>query len=158
MGIDYKKVFERMLKAGKVKNSSEMARILGMTPQAVSNHKKRGELSAGFIMKFAQKCNISVDWLLTGVGDPSAKRVQAEQPTVQGESGTILVAKAEGSADRNGVGAGSLQSGPLCPEEIIYIGKLLKILRSTETKASPALKANIDVIMAALYPEAHFGG
>lgn len=158
MDIDHKKVFERMLRAGKVKNSSEMARMLGMTPQAISNHKKRGELSAGFIMKFAQKCNISVDWLLTGVGDPSAKRAQVDPLPVQAESGAVSVAESEGSDGSEGNGTRRLKSGLLCPDEIIYVGKLLKILRSGERAAPPALKANIDAIMGFLYPEAHFGG
>ena len=75
MGLDYSVIFERMLKAGNLKNSSEMARMLGLTPQAMSSYKRKGELSAGLIFRFADICGASIDWLLTGEGEPfSAER------------------------------------------------------------------------------------
>jgi hypothetical protein len=77
---------------------------------------------------------------------------------VQTESGAVSVAEAERSDGSEGNGTRTLKSGLLCADEIIYVGKLLKILRSGEKAAPPALKASIDAIMGVLYPEAHFGG
>lgn len=161
MDIDYKQVFARMLKAGNLKNSSEMARVLGMTPQAISNHKRRDELSAGFIIKFAQKCDISVDWLLTGYGEPSVREKSASRLTpLRGQGGVVGMAEElERESDCNGnVGSSKekeheTNSCQLCPEEIIYVGKLLKLLRSSEKRAPLALKASIDAIMWAVYPD-----
>ncbi len=161
MEIDYKQVFERMLRAGNFKNSSEMARMLGMTPQAISNHKKRGELSAGLIIRFAQKCNISVDWLLSGSGEVSVKAeaepvngVYAGVVVVDGQTAGRVEGSCYGGKDENGriEREKTQESALLCPEEIIYVGKLLKILRSGQKTAPSALKASIDVIMGAVYP------
>ena len=40
----------------------------------------------------------------------------------------------------------------LDPDELIYTGKLLKILRAPEKAASPALKANIDAFFLSTFP------
>ena len=42
MGVKYSDTIERMRWAGKLKNDSAVARVLGVTPQALSNYKKRG--------------------------------------------------------------------------------------------------------------------
>lgn len=69
MELDYPVIFERMLKAGNLRNSSQMAKMLGLTPQAMSSYKRKGAISAGLIFRFASICDVSVDWLLTGEGE-----------------------------------------------------------------------------------------
>lgn len=68
MNIDYKETIERMRWAGKLKNDSAVARVLGVTPQALSNYKKRGKIPSGLLIKFAELYDLSVDWLITGMG------------------------------------------------------------------------------------------
>ena len=70
MAVNYSKVFERMLKAGRLKNGSQLAKTLGVSPQAVSNYKKRGELPASLVFKFAEIYGVSIDWLINGVAEP----------------------------------------------------------------------------------------
>lgn len=63
-------IFERMIEAGALRNSSGLARALGVTPQAISNYRKRGVFPAALIMKFAGRFGVSLDWLITGKGEP----------------------------------------------------------------------------------------
>lgn len=64
MGVEFKGTVERMIEVGKFKNNSALARALGITPQAISNYKKRGELPADLVIIFARGYGISVDYLL----------------------------------------------------------------------------------------------
>ncbi len=66
--INYSDIIERMKQAGKLKNDSAVARVLGVTPQALSNYKKRGRMPTNLIIRFASLYELSVDWLLTGKG------------------------------------------------------------------------------------------
>ncbi len=174
MGLDYSVIFERMLKAGNLRNSSEMARMLGLTPQAMSSYKRRGEISAGLIFKFASICDVSVDWLLTGEGEVfrSAEGVRLTQEVCSialvervasgsGGPGTACLAGGAGTRTRGDEGKkpkgkGSapdpMNAAVLNPDELIYLGKLLKILRCREKKAIPALKANIDAFFLSAFP------
>jgi transcriptional regulator with XRE-family HTH domain len=157
MGLDYSVIFERMLKAGNLRNSSQMAKMLGMTPQAMSSYKRRGELSAGLIFKFATLCNVSVDWLLTGEGEVF-RPLEGVQPT-QEVCSIALVERVAGEAGgpgkkTKGKGAGPdpMDTAVLNPDELIYLGKLLKILRCREKTTVPALKANIDAFFLSAFP------
>jgi transcriptional regulator with XRE-family HTH domain len=166
MELDYSVIFERMLKAGNLKNSSEMARMLGLTPQAMSSYKRKGELSAGLIFKFAGICGVSIDWLLSGKGE--IFRSDREARPVQEVCSIALVERVTrgrgggGSRAKGGKwGQETVREGPapdpvdtalLNPDELIYTGKLLKILRGSEKAASPALKANIDAFFLSAFP------
>ncbi len=168
MGLDYSVIFERMLKAGNLRNSSEMARMMGLTPQAMSSYKKRGEISAGLIFKFASICNVSVDWLLTGEGEayspPEGARAQEEifsialvERVASGGAGTRTAGQSvPGRGGKKTEGKISapdhMDAAILNPDELIYLGKLLKILRCSEKKAVPALKANIDAFFLSAFP------
>ena len=68
MGVNYTDIIERMRWAGKLKNDSAVARTLGVTPQALSNYKKRGEMHTDLVLRFAGIYGLSVDWLITGQG------------------------------------------------------------------------------------------
>jgi hypothetical protein len=71
MTVNYTDITERMKMAGKLKNDSAVARELDVTPQALSNYKKRGHMPMNLVLKFATKYGLSMDWLLTGKGEPS---------------------------------------------------------------------------------------
>jgi hypothetical protein len=172
MELDYPVIFERMLKAGNLRNSSQMARMLGLTPQAMSSYKRRGAISAGLIFKFASICDVSVDWLLTGEGTVfrGAEGVRLTQE-VCSIALVERVARGSGHSVPGGGGGGAPGSGGggkkpegqssapdpmdaavLNPDELIYLGKLLKILRCRKKTAVPALKANIDAFFLSAFP------
>src|SRR3972149_2617009 len=69
MGVSYTDIIERMRWAGKLKNDSAVARVLGVTPQALSNYKKRGEMPTDLVLRFANIYGLSVDWLISGEGE-----------------------------------------------------------------------------------------
>lgn len=117
MGVPFNEVYGRMQDAARFKNSSALARSLAVTPQALSNYKKRGVMPTDMAVRFAELHGLSIDWLLTGKG---------EGP----ESGQLpLYTK--------------LDLGELTPDEAIYIGKLLKLLRG-EKFFSKAVRSYID--------------
>lgn len=124
MGVSYTDVIDRMKWAGRLKNDSAVARALDITPQALSNYKKRGEMPSNLIIEFSERFGISIDWLVTGVGEVYRRAAAAED-------GTPYSSKAE-SID---------------PEEIIYIGKLLKVIRASDKSHSSAVKNAIDSVL-----------
>jgi len=154
-------IFERMLKVGRFKNGSEMAKALGVTPQAISNYKKKGELSAGFVLKFAGLHNVSVDWLLTGVGE----RVRPAGQRLSSSICTIAIVETDGALGLfNGAGPSAhVPAGPgtkgmpqlgnavLSPDEVVYVGKLLKVFRAPEGLGIAEVKATIDAFLKAAY-------
>lgn len=127
MGISYTEVIDRMKWAGRLKNDSAVARALDITPQALSNYKKRGEMPSNLIIEFSEKFGISIDWLVTGAGEVYRRASAAEEsPSYAGGA------------------------EPIDPEEIIYIGKLLKIVRAEDKSHSSAIKNAIDSVLFAL--------
>lgn len=124
MGVSYTDVIDRMKWAGRLKNDSAVARALDITPQALSNYKKRGEMPSNLIIEFSERFGISIDWLVTGVGEVYRRAVAAED-------GAPYSSKAE-----------SIE-----PEEIIYIGKLLKVIRADDKSHSSAVKNAIDSVL-----------
>ncbi len=130
MGLDYQDVLNRMLSAGRLTNSSQLAKVLGITPQALSNYKKRGGIPTSLLFRFASIYDVSVDWLITGEG---AAFKAAERSAGYGDEAAI---------DLTG----------LSPDEIIYIGKLLKVLRRPEKFTAMAVKVSIDAFFAVAYP------
>src|SRR3972149_7949930 len=77
MGVSYADVIDRMKWAGRLKNDSAVARALDITPQALSNYKKRGEMPSNLIIEFSERFGISIDWLVTGGGEVDRRAVGA---------------------------------------------------------------------------------
>ncbi len=139
MGIKYDGTIERMLRAGRLKNVSEAARATGVTPQAFSNYKKKGEIPSNVIIKFARTFGLSVNWLMTGEG-----QMRLAAPAVEETDLDLLI---EGCADETPVI--SVMLSTLKTEELIYVGKLLKILRGTNDGVSAAIKNTVDAFLSA---------
>ncbi|MDO8302923.1 MAG: helix-turn-helix domain-containing protein [Sedimentisphaerales bacterium] len=118
MGVSYCSAIERMKWHGKLKNDSDVARVLGVTPQALSNYKKKGDMPSKLVMKFAHAYKISVDWLISGhVTLNTEKKFEA-----------FIVES-------------------LTEQEVEYIGKLLKILRArSESPIIDVVKQTIDAL------------
>jgi len=139
MGVNYLDTIERMRWAGKLKNDSAVARVLGVTPQALSNYKKRGEMPTDLVLRFAEIHSLSVDWLISGKGEmyrfgsgPDDYLMAAEEARAYG-----------GELSQKGCSV----FGTLDPDELILVGKLLKILRSSDKNLSAALKCTVDTFL-----------
>jgi len=81
MKIVYSEVIERMRWVGKHKNNSAVARVLGITPQALSNYKKKDKMPVSIVLKYSKLYGLSLDWLITGKG----KILNARPAAVSGE-------------------------------------------------------------------------
>ncbi len=133
MGVKYSDTIERMRWAGKLKNDSAVARTLAVTPQALSNYKKRGALPTDLVIRFSNIYALSVDWLLTGEGD--VHKIGYQPAEGEGFSPQHL--------------SGAFHIADMNSDEIIYIGKLLKILRGADKNNSTALKWSVDAFCKA---------
>jgi hypothetical protein len=142
MNVSFSDIIERMKRAGGLKNDTAVARRLGLTPQAVSNCRKKGKMPPRLILRFAELYGLSVDWLLTGRGE----MYRAQDFAIEGyvpAPGTLDTAadRKEGTEERYP----SLSS--LSPDEIIYVGKVLKILRCLNKPAVDVLKLSVDALL-----------
>jgi hypothetical protein len=144
MRVKYSDVLERMKKSANLKNDSRLARLLGVTPQALSNYKKRSKVPSDLLIKFADMQGLSVDWLLTGEGPSSrvssvegASSVAAEYDVAYGMKSGMAV-------------AGLMNFAGLSPDELIYVGRMIKVLRSADTATAAVLKWTIDAFERAV--------
>ena len=129
METTYTVILDRMKLAGRLKNNSAVARAIGMTPQAISNYKKRGKFPSSVIFKFADIYDVSIDWLLTGKGEaPSVPIKNAVRPRGIKDFGKITA---------------------MSPDELVCVGKLLKILRTNNGAIATAAKLCIDSLLKA---------
>jgi len=143
MGVSYSDIIERMRWAGKLKNDSAVARVLGVTPQALSNYKKRGEMPTDLVLRFANIYGLSVDWLISGEGE-------MYRPGKGGEferKGYMMAAEETSAYGKEFTRPTDFSS--LSPDEIIYVGKLLKILRSQNKSTAAAIKYSVDAFLKA---------
>lgn len=141
MELNYTQLLKRMLETGNLKSSSELAKKLGVTPQALSNCKRRGEMPAEWIFKFAAIYNTSIDRLLTGKDDVKEKKSE--------NICAIAMIETEEIKNENIPGLAILG-----PEEIIYVGKLLRVLRNPDKFSAPAVKTSIDAFYRVAADEA----
>lgn len=140
MGVHYADVIERMKWAGRLKNDSAVARALEVTPQALSNYKKRGEMPSDLVLAFSEKFGTALDWLISGSGEVFKP---GKAPAAGEETSPFSVKGLPGNT-----GAGSLAT-----EETVYISKLLKILRGPEASPAAAIKSTIDSVIQSLERE-----
>jgi hypothetical protein len=145
MGVNYAEIIERMRWAGKLKNDSAVARKLSVTPQALSNYKKRGEMPTDLVLRFSKIYGLSVDWLISGEGEiylPGAQHAES------GAQDYLQAAEASEPYGAKGPKR-SLDFTNLSPDEIIYVGKLLKILRGPNPSNAAAIKFTVDAFLKA---------
>jgi hypothetical protein len=132
MGVKYSDTIERMRWAGKLKNDSAVARSLGVTPQALSNYKKRGELPTDLVLRFSNIFSLSMDWLIRGEGDIFRTGFEPSKDDLEIHPSHVIT-----STSRPNV-------SPLTPEHLICIDKLLKILDCSDNAVVEAIKHSID--------------
>ena len=136
--LGYLSIIDRMKEAGKLKNESAAARVLGVTPQALSNYKKRDRMPSHLVIKFASIYGLSVDWLLTG---NAAYRIAEEGLGFKS------------SAMEDAADAVSKSIGALTPEEIVYTAKVLMVMRKANKVTVNALKGSIEAFAKVIEEE-----
>ncbi len=141
MGVNYAYVIEKMKWAGRLKNDSAVARVLEVTPQALSNYKKRGEMPSDLVLAFSERFGITLDWLLTGSGEV----YKPGRAPAAGEETRGYMSR--GATPERGM------AGALDLMETVYIAKLLKILRGPEESHAQAIKSTIDSVIKTLEKE-----
>ena len=138
MRSTYADIIERMKSLAGLKNDSAVAKILGVTPQALSNYKKRKKIPTHLVIKFASIYGLSVDWLLTGEGESQNKDMSG----VAGEPALAIAAEHAEPYGREL--KKSLDFFKLSADEVIYLGKVLKVFRGSASATATALKHSID--------------
>ncbi|MBW7957107.1 MAG: helix-turn-helix domain-containing protein [Deltaproteobacteria bacterium] len=116
-------VLSRMMQASGLKTGSSLAEALGVSPQAISNYRKRGAIPSSLVLKFSEKFEVSLDWLVKGNGGPRVDPYRA-------------------APDRHSVCAEA------SPEELVCIGKMLTIFRRENQVFAIAVKSAIEVFYA----------
>ncbi len=142
MDANYSEIIERMKRADGLKNDSAVARRLNVTPQALSNYKKKGRMPAGLVLKFAAIYGLSMDWLLTGSGKMYLEK-DAGADRKDCAIGMIEAAVEGEGADLPRVRGFSV----LAPVEMVYVGKLLMILRAQNEPAAAIARSTIDALL-----------
>ncbi|MBI4949818.1 MAG: helix-turn-helix domain-containing protein [Deltaproteobacteria bacterium] len=123
MRIVYSEVIERMRWVGKHKNNSSVARVLGVTPQALSNYKKKDKMPVSIVLKYSKLYGLSLDWLITGKGEIFNARPMAAGEAYEAAPGSVRM-------DLNS----------LSTDEMVYTTKLLRIFRGSDTPLLNSMK------------------
>ena len=129
-------VINRMQSVSGLKNGSQIAHAVGITPQAMTNYRKRDAVPAKVVVKFSNKYGISVDWLMYGTGDPYLSEMQPRQLNDE-EQHRSAMASASAFNDLS----------KFSPEELIVIGKFIGIMRGGTYETTLAIKNIIDMMM-----------
>ncbi len=66
--INFDEVLKRLMLATQAPNQTELARMFGLGPQAITSARARGRVPSKWIILAAVKYDISADWLLFGIG------------------------------------------------------------------------------------------
>ncbi|MGB0942443.1 MAG: LexA family transcriptional regulator [Marinomonas sp.] len=69
-------VIERMISAAGLKNAAELARFFVTSSSTVANWKKRDMIPYKEVYEISRKFGYSMDWILTGKGDPKEGKIQ----------------------------------------------------------------------------------
>ncbi len=138
MDTSYSQIVKRMMESTGLKNESAVAKVLGVTPQALSNYKKRGKMPPNLVLKFAFMYGLSVDWLLTGKGGMRIEEKAGGVATAREEPASY-------SAELKGT-----DISQMTPDELIYVGKLLKVLQKGSPSIVGAVKFSIDAFLKAV--------
>ena len=68
---------DRLLQGAGLRRDSQLAELLGVSPQAVSQARRKGRIPDGWVLKVAAQFGLSTDWIFFGKG-PGAVPAEAE--------------------------------------------------------------------------------
>lgn len=83
-------IYERLLEASGTKTDSELARVLGISPQSVNGARERGSVPPAWVQSYAEISGVSSDWLFFGRGpmrpsDPAQTTYTTAKPDHKGQ-------------------------------------------------------------------------
>ena len=62
-------VLERLLRVAKVRRDAQLAAVLGVSPQAISQARKKDRIPESWLVRVAARYHLPVEWLLYGEGE-----------------------------------------------------------------------------------------
>lgn len=74
--LDVVNIVDRMKLALDLKSSKELAKYLGVSDSSISNWIRRNTVPYAECVQITKRNNISMDWLLFGIGDSSSSKVE----------------------------------------------------------------------------------
>ena len=119
MGIKNTFLFDRMQQILGSDKDKDLAATLGISPQAVSNARKKGEVPADMVLTFAEKNKLSVDWLLTGKGRMYMD--EAEYPLSESEKNGDKIGEVPGGDLKEGKDIKKADRSPVKAAAVSYI-------------------------------------
>ena len=75
MAISAIETLNRLMQGANLKKDNQLAAVLGVSPQAVSQARNKGKIPENWIIKIAEQYNLSTDWIFFGKNSslPSAQ-------------------------------------------------------------------------------------
>ena len=126
---------DRLLQGAGLRRDSQLAELLGVSPQAVSQARRKGRIPDGWVLKVAAQFGLSTDWVFFGKGDgpdsavaeritPSRAEAQRADADLRRSRGRSFYIEAPAGSDDNvdivmvplvgarlAAGRGSLETG-----------------------------------------------
>ncbi len=131
MMLRYGTTLKRMLEFGNLKNTTQLASVLGITPQALSNYKRNGKMPVKLVFKFADLYDVSMDRLV-------AEEIEFKSSENDNEANAAM-------AQELLAGNGTIKEYNLSEEERIYVDKLLYILRGNNETFKNVIMLGLDL-------------
>lgn len=82
-------LLDRLLQGAGLRRDSQLAEVLGVTPQAVSQARRKGRIPDGWVLRIATRFRLSTDWIYFGQGDPRADAQSRADPPPNSPDGTL---------------------------------------------------------------------
>lgn len=82
-------ILDRLLQAAGLRRDSQLAELLGVSPQAISQARRKERIPDGWILNLAARFPVSTDWLCFGVDSPTGEQSGPENsvPSASGITG-----------------------------------------------------------------------
>lgn len=94
--LNVEAVFDRLLEGTGLQRDAQLAGLLGVTPQAISQARRKRKIPENWMTRVAMQCGISLDWLLFGTGTPQAAASEERFPAGRGTAVGKTAARHEG--------------------------------------------------------------
>ncbi len=85
---DSNAILDRLLSGAGLHRDAQLAALLGVSPQAVSQARRKRKIPEGWVVKVSQRCGLSMDWLMFGKGDESTPASQAPAASSTSQAST----------------------------------------------------------------------
>ena len=85
---DSNAILDRLLSGAGLHRDAQLAALLGVSPQAVSQARRKRKIPEGWVVKVSQRCGLSMDWLMFGKGDESTPASHAPAASSTSQAST----------------------------------------------------------------------